>query len=101
MRIKSEWVDTEIGIAFANEIHRFHLDALASRWATPLLIYHGMGDETVPVSDSIEFVERTPFADIELRLLKGGDHRLLPQKDELAEEFCRFFGRWRVCSKTH
>ena len=48
----------------------------------------------MPAAHSLAFVERATFPDIEVRLLKGGDHQLLRYKDELAEEFCRFFGRW-------
>jgi pimeloyl-ACP methyl ester carboxylesterase len=93
LRVRNEWVDLEIGPGIVEEVERFPPEALAVRWGTPLLIYHGSCDETVPVSDSLSFLERTAYPDIELRLLRAGDHRLLSFKDELADEFCRFFGR--------
>jgi alpha-beta hydrolase superfamily lysophospholipase len=93
-RVQSQWVDLEIGYGLIEELGRFETDDLAARWATPLLIYHGLADDTVPNGDSLAFIERATFPDIEIRLLKSGDHQLLPYKDELAEEFCRFFGRW-------
>jgi uncharacterized protein len=94
LRMRNQWVNLEIGYGVAEEMERFVPEALAARWQTPLLIYHGLGDDTVPVADSLAFVERAAFPDIELRLLKGGDHRLLPYKDQLMEGFCRFFGQW-------
>jgi fermentation-respiration switch protein FrsA (DUF1100 family) len=45
-------------------------------------------------TESLDFVQRVGFPDIELRLYKDGDHRLVAWKDELAEESCRFFARW-------
>jgi pimeloyl-ACP methyl ester carboxylesterase len=94
LRVRNQWIDVEIGYPVAEELERFRPEALAARWDAPLLIYHGLADDTVPAADSLAFVERTAFPDIELRLLRGGDHRLLPQKDALAEEFCRFFKRF-------
>lgn len=94
LRVRNQWVDVEIGYGGVEEMERFRPEALAARWGTPLLLYHGMADDTVPAGDSLAFVERTAFPEIELRLLKGGDHRLLWYKDVLADEFCRFFGRW-------
>jgi alpha-beta hydrolase superfamily lysophospholipase len=94
LRIRNQWVDLEIGYGIVEETDRYQPEALAARWQTPLLIYHGMADDTVPVADSLAFVEHAALPDIELRLLKGGDHRLLKYKDFLSDEFCRFFGRW-------
>jgi alpha-beta hydrolase superfamily lysophospholipase len=94
LRLRNQWVDLEIGYGIVEEMDRFLPEDLAARWATPLLLYHGMADDTVPAAESLAFVERTAFPDIELRLLKGGDHRLLAQKDEIADEFCKFFSRW-------
>ena len=95
LRVLNQWVDMEIGYGVIEEMGRFDPNGLADRWATPLLVYHGLADDTVPAADTLAFVERATFPDIEVRLLKGGDHQLLPYKDELADELCRFFGRWR------
>jgi pimeloyl-ACP methyl ester carboxylesterase len=94
LRVRNQWVDIEIGYGIVEEMDRYQPEALGARWATPLLLYHGVADDTVPAADSLAFVARASYPDIELRLLKGGDHRLLEYKDILAEEFCRFFGRW-------
>jgi alpha-beta hydrolase superfamily lysophospholipase len=98
LRVRNQWVDVEIGYGVAEELDRFRYEALAAKWTTPLLAYHGMADETVPVADTLAFVERTSYPDIELRLIRGGDHRLLAYKDILADEFCRFFQRFREIS---
>jgi alpha-beta hydrolase superfamily lysophospholipase len=94
LRVHNQWVDIDIGYGIVDEMDRYQPEALAARWATPLLLYHGLGDDTVPAVDSLAFVGRASYPDIELRLLKGGDHRLLTYKEFLADEFCRFFARW-------
>jgi uncharacterized protein len=92
-RVKNDWVDTEIGYGLLEERAKFHPDDLARRWRTPLLIFHGMADDVVPVADSLAFVAATTYPDVALRPLKGGDHRLTTFKDEIAVEACRLFDR--------
>jgi pimeloyl-ACP methyl ester carboxylesterase len=93
LRLSNQWLDVELGYALMEERERFAAEALAAGWATPLLIFHGMRDEAVPYEDSLDFVRRVSFPDVELRLLKDGDHRLLALKEEMAESACRFFAR--------
>jgi uncharacterized protein len=93
--VRNEWVDIEIGYPLVAERAAFDPADLARRWQTPLLIYHGMADEMVPASDSIAFVESAAYPNIELRLLKDGDHRLTAHKDEIAEAACQFLERSR------
>jgi uncharacterized protein len=92
-RVRNEWVDAEIGYGLVAERAAFDPDELARRWRTPLLIYHGLADDVVPAADSLAFADATPYPDVELRLLKAGDHRLTAFKDEIAAEACRFFER--------
>jgi dipeptidyl aminopeptidase/acylaminoacyl peptidase len=85
----------EIGYGLIEERTAFDPTELARRWRTPLLIYHGLADDVVPAAESIAFVESTKYADVELRLLKAGDHRLTAFKDEIAEAACRLLRpRW-------
>ncbi len=91
LRVRNEWVDTEIGYGLVEEIDRFPVEELASQWSRPLVIFHGMNDQTVPFSDSLDFIQRTAFPGIELRLFKSGDHRLSAIKEDMAETACRFF----------
>jgi pimeloyl-ACP methyl ester carboxylesterase len=90
LRVRNEWLDTEIGYGLVEEIDQFPMEDLAAKWARPLLIFHGMNDQTIPCADSLDFVQRAAFPTIELRLLKSGDHRLSAFKEELAEAACRF-----------
>jgi uncharacterized protein len=92
-RVQNEWVDVEIGYGLVAERAAFDPADLARRWRTPLLMFHGLADEVVPAADSLAFVEATPYPDVELRLLKAGDHRLTAFKDEIAAEACRFLAR--------
>jgi pimeloyl-ACP methyl ester carboxylesterase len=92
-RVRNEWVDVEVGYQLVEERESFAPDDLARRWRTPTLIFHGLADDVVPAADSLAFVEATPYPDVELRLLKAGDHRLTAVKDEIAVEACRFLDR--------
>jgi pimeloyl-ACP methyl ester carboxylesterase len=93
LRVKNEWVDAEIGYGIVEERNDFPPERLADVWAKPLLIFHGWADDVVPAADSLAFVARTKHPDVELRLLKAGDHRLTAFKELIAEEACRFFER--------
>jgi pimeloyl-ACP methyl ester carboxylesterase len=88
--VRNEWVDMEIGYSLVEERAAFDATDLARQWRTPLLIYHGMADDVVPAMESIEFVENTAYPNVELRLLRAGDHRLTAFKDEIVEAACRF-----------
>jgi len=94
-RVRNEWVDVEIGYPLVAERATFDPQDLARRWQTPLLIYHGTADDTVPASDSIAFAELATYPNIELRLVKNGDHRLTALKDEIAATACQFVERIR------
>jgi pimeloyl-ACP methyl ester carboxylesterase len=93
LRVRNQWLDVEVGYGLAEERDHFPEEALAAGWLRPLLIFHGMRDDTTPYADSLAFVERTACTDVELRLLKDGDHRLLAYKEEMAEAACAFFAR--------
>jgi pimeloyl-ACP methyl ester carboxylesterase len=94
LRVRNEYVDVEIGYGLMEEEDVFRVEDLSEGWVTPLLIYHGLRDDVVPYADSLAFMERTAFPDVELRLLKDGDHRLQNHEHEIAEATCGFFARW-------
>jgi uncharacterized protein len=94
-RVRNEWVDMEIGYALVEERAAFDPTDLARRWRTPLLIYQGLADDVVPATESIAFVDSTKYPNVELRLLKAGDHRLTTFKDEIADAACRFLESYR------
>src|SRR5262249_24087117 len=93
LRVRNQYLDVEVGYGLAEELDQFSAEHLAAGWTTPLLIFHGMRDDSVPYPDSLAFAERAP-ADVELRLYRNGDHRLLALKAEMAESACRFFAPW-------
>jgi uncharacterized protein len=93
LRVVNSWVDAELGYGFAEERDQFRSAALPEGWNTPVLIFHGMADDVVPATDSLDFIRRAAYPGIELRLLKDGDHRLTAYKDEIAAETARFFSR--------
>jgi pimeloyl-ACP methyl ester carboxylesterase len=93
LRFTNPWLDVELGYGLVGERDQFDPDALADRWQTPALIFHGVRDEVVPWRHTTDLVERTAFAAIEVRLLADGDHRLSAHAGQIAAEACRFFER--------
>jgi alpha-beta hydrolase superfamily lysophospholipase len=95
LSVQSEWVTAELGYGLAEERTQFQIGELAARWDRPLLIFHGMRDTVIPFSTSVAFTEMTACPNVELRLLKDGDHRLTAFADQIAEEACRFLDHHR------
>jgi pimeloyl-ACP methyl ester carboxylesterase len=93
LRVRNEYVDVELGYGVAEEIDLFPPKRLATELARPMLIFQGMRDDVVPYQQTLTFVQEAAQADIELRLIKNGDHRLLAYKDVMAEAACEFFAR--------
>jgi pimeloyl-ACP methyl ester carboxylesterase len=94
LRVRNQWVDAEIGYALVEEMDQFPVERLAEELSRPLLIFHGLQDDVVPYQQSVVFAERANHPEIEVRLFKSGDHRLLAYKNEMAEAACEFFSRW-------
>jgi len=93
LRVKTDWVETEVAYGLIEEVDQFPHERLVRDWQRPLLIYHGLRDDVIPYQTSLAFVETAAYPNIELRLFKDGDHRLTAQKDEIAEGACAFFER--------
>lgn len=90
LRVRDEWVDIELGYGLVEELEAFQPERLANELLRPVLIFHGMRDETIPYNGSLSFVERAVHPALELRLFKDGDHRLTAFKDQIAEAACEF-----------
>jgi pimeloyl-ACP methyl ester carboxylesterase len=90
---RNEWVTCELGYGLIAARERFTLRELADGWHHPTLIFHGCADATVPDQDSLEFVRRVPTGDVELRLIRDGDHRLTVYKDRIAAGVGELFAR--------
>jgi len=96
LRVRNEFVDVEIDYGLAAEADDYPFEKLAAEFRSPAIIFHGMADETVPYSSSVEFAARCAAGDIELLLIKSGDHRLNGEKERMACAACEFFVRCRV-----
>jgi pimeloyl-ACP methyl ester carboxylesterase len=90
LRLCNEWIAADVGYGLVEEAVQFPLEQLVTTWRTPLWIGHGMRDNTVPYTDSLAFVERCSYPNLELHLWKDADHRLHEVKDQLAERACNF-----------
>ena len=93
LRIRNDWVDTEISYGLMEEADQFPLTELMAGLQTPLLIFHGMKDDTVPYEHSLRLVQGATLPEIELHLLRTGDHRLSAWKEDIAESACAFLAR--------
>ncbi len=95
LHIVNEWIELELAYDLHAESAAYHFEQLCARFSTPCLLVHGMQDDTVPYATSLEFTEQCAATDVQLHLLKTGDHRLNAHKDWLAQTACEFFAARR------
>ena len=100
-RIHNEHIDMELGPGLLLEAKRYPLDKLLKHFRLPALIFHGMKDDLVPYTESIDFAARCASWDVELRLFRDGDHRLNLHKAEMARAACDFFARHLAPRQSH
>jgi uncharacterized protein len=93
LRVHNEFLDVELGYGLVEEREQFLAERLQAELKTPALIIHGLGDEVVPWSGSLAFVERAASERVELHLIKSGNHRLTGHEDDVADLACNFFAR--------
>jgi len=67
----------------------------AAPYDFPIRIFHGAQDEVVPLALSRQFQELSPDADINVHVIKDGDHTLNAQLDLIAAEVDSMFERVR------
>lgn len=85
LRVTNQWIDLELGAGLAEEAAQYPFAQLTERFQTSCLVLHGMLDDTVPYQTSLEFIAQCQATDVQLLLLKDGDHRLSAQKEWLAQ----------------
>jgi pimeloyl-ACP methyl ester carboxylesterase len=91
--LKNDWIDADVAYALIAEA--FSLEDMIRRWEKPLLIFHGMKDDTVPFERSVRVAAQLPASvPVEVRLFNDGDHRLVAHKHAIAEAAGAFFTRW-------
>jgi pimeloyl-ACP methyl ester carboxylesterase len=93
LRMRNRWIDVEVGWGLAAEAVNFKFHDLVAGFNLPALIFHGMQDDSVPFALSLEFAAETASKDVELLIIKEGDHRLLQYRERMARESCDFFAR--------
>ena len=91
LRVTNQWIDLELGSGLATDAAQFPFERLVAQFQTPSLLCHGILDDTVPYTHSLEFMERCRMTEVQLLLLKNGDHRLNAEKEFLARSVCDFF----------
>jgi pimeloyl-ACP methyl ester carboxylesterase len=91
LRVRNEFIDVEIEFGLTADARDYSFETLAAEFRAPAIIFHGMADDTVPYTLSLEFAARCESNDIELALFKSGDHRLSREKKRLAVAACDFF----------
>jgi pimeloyl-ACP methyl ester carboxylesterase len=94
LRIHNIWLDVEINYGLVEDRDSFAAEKLADGWSTPAVIFHGVEDDTVPYTESLDFLRRVEGTAVELRLYRRGDHRLTAFKEQIAEAICEFFAPW-------
>lgn len=82
-RFASEWIDLKIGYGLVEDGANYRYERLVRDHRAATLILHGMRDTAVPWQESVAFVEQTRAEQVDLVLIKDGDHRLTAQKDYL------------------
>ncbi len=85
LKFSNEHGSADLGYDLVRDMERYPVMELYQRYRTPTLICHGMADEIVDYRQSLEFQRQCASADVDLMLLKNGDHRLTAYKHELAE----------------
>jgi len=82
-RFTSEWIDLRIGFGLVEDAQQYPYEELVRRYEAPTLVLHGLKDAAVPWRESVEFLERAACPDVDVVLVKQGDHRLTAHKDFL------------------
>jgi alpha-beta hydrolase superfamily lysophospholipase len=95
MRVRNEFVDVEIDYGLTAEADDYPHEILSREFNAPAILFHGMADDVVLYSISLEFAARCASKDIELSLFKSGDHRLNREREHMTSMACEFFARFR------
>lgn len=80
-RFSSDWLDMDIGFGLIDDAAQYDPQKLLKAHAGGTLIFHGMLDDSVGWRGSQTFMEDCPNPNMDLVLIKSGDHRLTEHKD--------------------
>jgi alpha-beta hydrolase superfamily lysophospholipase len=93
LQFTNQYCDIELGYDMVRDWSNYPVSALASRYATPTLIVHGMKDDSISYLHSLSFTARASGAEIDVILLSDGDHRLTAHRDKLSDWIALYFAR--------
>jgi len=85
IKFSNQYGSADLGYQLIRDRARYPVTELYQCYRTPTLICHGVADEIVDYRQSLAFLQQCVSADIDLVLLKNGDHRLTAHKAELAQ----------------
>lgn len=91
--LRTEYLNFELGSQLLSGATLYPYDQLLRDFSHPAIIFHGMGDETIPYRLSLEFVEQCAASQLDLFMCREGDHRLISRKDLMARESCELLTR--------
>jgi len=96
---RNEYCNVELGYSLIQDASNYLLASLKASYRTPSLIIHGMQDEIVDYRQSLDFIQECEFPQLELVLIKSGDHRLTDQKERLADLIENYINQSRSLCK--
>jgi pimeloyl-ACP methyl ester carboxylesterase len=97
----NEYGSADLGYELIRDMACYPLAELYQCYRTPTLICHGLADEIVDYRQSLAFLQQCASADIDLVLLKNGDHRLTAHKAELAKLLLLYLEhRWSLATHS-
>jgi len=83
VRFQNDLVETDLDWSLIEDLRRYPVDDLLTRYRTPALLLQGRRDTSVPWRGVADFVARCAFTGIDLHLFADGDHRLTDRKERL------------------
>lgn len=84
MQFTNHYCSVELGYDLVRDWEQYPVAELTRQYVTPSLVIHGIEDEILDYQLSLEFTLKSR-AEINLILVKGGDHRLTAHKERLGD----------------
>jgi pimeloyl-ACP methyl ester carboxylesterase len=94
-------VECTLGLELQRDLERHTVDALLARYRTPTLLVHGLQDDWVPWTGSVDFARRSAARPLELLLIAGADHGLREHEAEVLDAVCGFLARVSARFENH
>ncbi|MDH5751431.1 MAG: lysophospholipase [Deltaproteobacteria bacterium] len=79
----NQWMELQLDYTLLEDAENYPPEILAEEYSLPTLLIHGMQDESVDWQGSLDFVRSSPCPELDLLLIKQGDHRLTDHSEYL------------------